>query len=160
MHLLLCVTQNRLARWSLSSLLLFALTAQKGVTLCCCLLPRGLVVVQGLQQTVLFCGDGINDLSALAAADVGYAVGATEASVAAAVSTTRCSIAGNLHIASTVPAALMPQICSRTKVLTQAVAFTLHMVCPAPEVLPRYKPGLQSMIASPDCHSTHAEHVH
>lgn len=51
-------------------------------------------VVQGLQQIVLFCGDGINDLSALSAADVGYAVGATEASVAAAVSTTHGSVSG------------------------------------------------------------------
>lgn len=43
---------------------------------------------------MLFCGDGINDLSALSAADVGYAVGATEASVAASVYTTHRSVAG------------------------------------------------------------------
>ena len=55
---------------------------------------------QGLEHTVLFCGDGINDLSALSAADVGYAVGATEASVAAAVHTTRGSVAGTLHVCS------------------------------------------------------------
>ena len=42
----------------------------------------------------MFCGDGINDLSALAAADLGYAVGASEASVAAAVHTTHASVAG------------------------------------------------------------------
>ena len=56
------------------------------ITLCCNL--------QGLQQTVLFCGDGINDLSALSAADVGYAVGSTEASIAAAV-TSRGSVTGD-----------------------------------------------------------------
>ena len=50
--------------------------------------------LQGLQQTVLFCGDGINDLSALSAADVGYAVGSTEASIAAAV-TSRGSVTGD-----------------------------------------------------------------
>ena len=50
--------------------------------------------MQGLQHTVMFCGDGINDLSALSAADIGYALGATEASVAAAVCTPNCSIAG------------------------------------------------------------------
>ena len=48
---------------------------------------------QGLHQSVLFCGDGINDLSALSAADVGYAVGSTEASIAAAV-TSPGSISG------------------------------------------------------------------
>lgn len=50
--------------------------------------------LQGLENTVLFCGYGINDLSALSAADVGYAVGATEASVAAPVYTTHRSVAG------------------------------------------------------------------
>ena len=54
--------------------------------------------VQGLRHTVLFCGDGINDLSALAAADLGYAVGASEASVAAAVHTTHATVAGALSM--------------------------------------------------------------
>ena len=49
----------------------------------------------------MFCGDGINDLSALAAADLGFAVGASEASVAAAVHTTHASVAGEFtHTAS------------------------------------------------------------
>ena len=43
---------------------------------------------------MLFCGDGINDLSGLSTADVGYAVGATEASIAASVYTAKTSVAG------------------------------------------------------------------
>ena len=53
--------------------------------------------LQGLGHTVVFVGDGINDLVALSAADIGYAVGATEAMVAAAISTSRSSVAGISH---------------------------------------------------------------
>ena len=49
---------------------------------------------QGLDNTVFFCGDGINDLSALSAADAGYAVGATEASIVASLFTSLSSVAG------------------------------------------------------------------
>ena len=50
--------------------------------------------IQGLGNTTIFCGDGINDLAALAAADVGMSVGATDAVIAAAISTPQGSVAG------------------------------------------------------------------
>jgi len=52
------------------------------------------LVLQGYGNRILFCGDGINDLSALSAADVGLAVGTTDAIVAASLSTHRGSVAG------------------------------------------------------------------
>ncbi|KAL3136147.1 hypothetical protein ABBQ32_007164 [Trebouxia sp. C0010 RCD-2024] len=48
----------------------------------------------GLGNTVMFCGDGINDLAALRAADIGFAVGATDATIAASLSTHQRSVAG------------------------------------------------------------------
>lgn len=42
----------------------------------------------------MFCGDGINDIAALSAADVGLAVGATDAVIAANLSTSHGSVAG------------------------------------------------------------------
>ncbi|KAL0023496.1 hypothetical protein WJX79_002152 [Trebouxia sp. C0005] len=50
--------------------------------------------IQGYGNRILFCGDGINDLNALSAADVGLAVGSTDAIVAASLSTHRGSVAG------------------------------------------------------------------
>lgn len=52
------------------------------------------LLIQGMGSKTIFCGDGINDLPALAAADVGVSVGATDAVIAAAVSTPQGSVAG------------------------------------------------------------------
>lgn len=43
----------------------------------------------------MYCGDGINDLIALGAADVGMAVGSSDASAAATISNRNASIAGS-----------------------------------------------------------------
>ena len=50
--------------------------------------------MQGQQQTVLFCGDGLNDLAALGTAEVGMAIGPIDAMAAAPISTKHSSIAG------------------------------------------------------------------
>lgn len=52
------------------------------------------VLLQSLGKTCMYCGDGINDLSALGAADVGMAIGSTDASAAAAISCKQASIGG------------------------------------------------------------------
>ena len=45
----------------------------------------------------MYCGDGINDLIALGAADVGMTVGSSEASAAATISNRNSSIAGDAN---------------------------------------------------------------
>ena len=42
----------------------------------------------------MFCGDGINDLAALSAANVAMAIGATDAVIAAELATSHGSVAG------------------------------------------------------------------
>ena len=79
--------------------------------------PSSLSVLslQGLGNTTLFCGDGINDLAALSAADVGMAVGATDAIVAASLSTQRGSVAGLLLDPPPPPPVLPPLYWLRQK---------------------------------------------
>lgn len=54
----------------------------------------GRVREQGQQHTVMFCGDGLNDLAALGTAEVGMAIGPIDAMAAAPFSTRHSSIAG------------------------------------------------------------------
>ncbi len=49
---------------------------------------------QGMGHVVGYCGDGVNDVSALQAADVGLAVGASHAVVAAPVVSPSGSVIG------------------------------------------------------------------
>ena len=78
--------------------------------------------MQGLENTSIFCGDGINDLAALSAADVGMAIGATDANVAAAITTAKPSIAGMCHH----PTSIQPVIYFKTN-RTQLNSAPVHL---------------------------------
>lgn len=49
--------------------------------------------VQGLGKAVMYCGDGIDDLAALAVADMGMAISSSNAAAAASVCDRRGSVA-------------------------------------------------------------------
>ena len=55
---------------------------------------------QGLGATCMYCGDGINDLVALASADVGMSIGSSAASAAASISDQNASVKGILCCAA------------------------------------------------------------
>ena len=73
-------------------------------------------------MTTMFCGDGINDLAALSAADIGMAIGA-DAVIAAELSTSNASVAGQpsaaflhktLHASNATPCILACSVQTRT----------------------------------------------
>ena len=50
--------------------------------------------MQGLGKVAMYCGDGVNDLAALAAADVGMAVASSDALAVGSILSKQSGIAG------------------------------------------------------------------
>ena len=75
--------------------------------------------VQGMRNVTMFCGDGINDLAALTAADIGFSIGTTDAVIAAEVSTNYGSVAGRCRLGSP----LVSPMCTRQTSMSFACDF-------------------------------------
>ena len=106
--------------------------------------------MQGLGKTVMFCGDGINDLAALRAADIGFAVGATDATVAASLSTSQASVAGgpsDALLQSACPSVFINCNGVRCKVLPLISGATLGVFGTTAKIHNQYNP-IQSTLDS------------
>ena len=89
---LCCVVANAMPVTSLAAAAYEALgiTSSYGVQYLCTFL----CLLQGLGKTCLYCGDGVNDLVALSAADVGVSVGSGDSSAGSVISIAEASVAG------------------------------------------------------------------
>ena len=78
----------------------------------------------------MYCGHGVNDLLALAASDVGMALGNSHASAAAALCDTRHSVEGQ-HACLAALALALPSLCMRLHVLSSVTTSSESIAAPA-----------------------------